>query len=524
MTLSDRRMSRRDFLLGVGGGVVAAAGAAALAGCGPTTRSALTATDGPPKRGGTLTCGFTGGGSGDKLDPLNPVSLVDNSRIYQLFEPLVVYSTEAVPQLLLAEEITPNKDATQWTIRLRSGITFHNGKDLTADDVIYTFRRILDPKAPASGAAGISSVDAKALRKLDNLTVSVPCTRPFATFMEVLPTNVYFVVPEGFDLSHPVGTGPFKFESFTPGVQSTFVRYDNYWQTGLPYVDTVVINDFQDETSQINGLLSNQVDLIDVLSAESISSVQQGGGEIVISSGGGINPFTMRVDVSPFSDVRVRQAMRLLVNRQQMLDLVFNGHGTIGNDVFGIWDPDYDHHLPQREADPEKARFLLKQAGVENMTFTLMTAGIAQGIKQTAEVFAQQAMAAGIHVTLQQTTATEFFGPNYLHWPFAQDEWFYNGYFPQVSDCMLSTSAFNETHWSDPEYVSLYNQAQATTDVAKRTSIAYEMQAIDYERGGYVIPYFPPVIDGYATRIHGVHPSKTGLSFDKYDFKTMWID
>ena len=203
--------------------------------------------------------------------------------------------------------------------------------------------------------------------------------------------------------------------------------------------------------------------------------------------------------------------MRLLVDRQQMLDLVFGGFGTLGNDVFGIWAPEYDHSLPQRHQDIDQAKSLLKAAGAEGLHVTLVTSDIAQGTVLAAQVFAQQASEAGVSVSVDDVTVNEFYGTNYLKWPFAQDYWFYNFYLPQVSLATLPSAPFNETHWDNARYNSLYAQAIATVDPALRTEIAQEMQRIEYDQGGYIIPFFPPVIDGFGANVGGLVPSKIGL-------------
>jgi peptide/nickel transport system substrate-binding protein len=139
-----------------------------------------------------------------------------------------------------------------------------------------------------------------------------------------------------------------------------------------------------------------------------------------------------------------------------------------------------------------------------------------------AQVYAQQAAAAGINAKLRQVTVTDFYGPNYLKWVFAQDYWYYSAYFPQVNQATLPGAPFNETHFNNPKYIKLYNQALATLDVSKRTEIAHEMQMIDYNEGGYIIPFFPAVIDGYAPTVNGIAVSKTGASFNNWDFEHMW--
>ena len=520
-------LSRRDFMKTAVTGSVAVGAAGLLSSCGinpNTIRTVAHQASGPPRRGGTLQAAITGGSSADTLDPLSAVSNADFSRVNNLFEPLLGLTTNAQPMYVLADELTPNATATEWTLRLKPGITFHNGKPLTADDVIYTFQTVMNPKAPGAAAAGLASIDAKGLAKLDPLTVRIPCKTPFATLHQALAIPTYSdIIPVGFNPSAPVGTGPFRLKSFTPGVQSTFVRYEHYWQTGLPYLDEVVITDYSDQTSQVNALLSGQVHVVNLLSADVIAVVESQGKNILISDGGGWNPFTMRVDVAPFSDRRVRQAMRLVVDRPQMLEILFSGHGTLGNDVFGIWSADYDHGLPQRHQDIDQAKSLLKAAGHEGLTVSLVTSDIGQGTVQAAQVLAQQASAAGIKVNLDTVTVTDFFGPGYLKWVFAQDYWYFNFYLPQVSLATLPTAPFNECHFDNPAYNKLYQEAIATVDDAKRQELAHEMQMIDYTEGGYIIPFFPPVIDGYGSNVNGLVPSKGGLSLNGYDFKQLWL-
>jgi peptide/nickel transport system substrate-binding protein len=518
--------SRRDFIKAGLAGSLAAGTGGLLSGCGTgdTIKAFTTSTAGKPRYGGTLRAALTGGSTADTLDPLSAVTNVDFSRIDNLYEPLVGLTPDALPQYVLAEELTSNQDATEWIVRLKQGITFHNGKDLTADDVIYTFQTVLNPKAPGSAAAGLASIDAKGMTKLDAYTVRIPCSTPFATFAESLAIPGYSdIIPVDYNPSAPVGTGPFRLQSFSPGTQSTFVRYGGYWQTGLPYLDEIVITDYADQTSQVNALLAGQADVVNLLSSDVISEVQGQGKNVLLSAGGGWNPFTMRVDTGTFKDVRIRQALRLIVDRPQMLDLVFGGFGTIGNDVFGIWAPEYDHSLPQRHQDIDQAKSLLRAAGAEDLHVTLITADIGQGVTLAAQVLAQQASEAGISVDVDMVTVTDFYGTNYLKWIFAQDYWFYNFYLPQVSLATLPDAPFNETHWDNSRYNSLYSQAIATTDTSLRTELAHEMQQIEYNEGGYIIPFFPPVVDGYGTNVGGLVPGKSGLSLNAYDFKGVWL-
>jgi peptide/nickel transport system substrate-binding protein len=518
-------LTRRALLGNTAKGGLTLGTGALVASCGTSSSSTTSRSQAgaaTPRHGGTLLVGMTGGTSADTLDPNIPTSNPNIARFAQLYDPLVGLTTQGQPDHPLAEEMTPNKDATVWTVRLRSGVTFHNGKELTADDLIFTFKRAVNPKNPGAAAAPLATLEMAKMKKLDKYTLELPFTKPFSTLVDMLVELVY-IVPDGFDLHQPVGTGPFQYVSFNPGQQSVFRRNPNYWTPPLPYVDKLVITDYPDETSQVNALLSGQAAVVNGLSAETSGTVNSSGQTAFLSPGGGFTPFTMRTDVAPFNDVRVRQAFRLAIDREKMLATVFENHGTIGNDVPGIWDTGYDHSLPQHAYDPEQARSLLKAAGHASLNVTLVTANIASGAGNMAQVFAQQATASGIKVTLRQLTPTAFFGPNYLKWTFAQDVWGYVPYISYVAQSFLPTSAYNDTHFNDPTYTKLYNQALATTDLKTRTGLYHEMQMIEHSQGGWIIPFFPNLIDGYRTNVHGAVPTKTGESVNLWDFKSLWL-
>lgn len=518
-------LSRRQFL-GMSAGAAALLGAGTAASqIGANAAAGAAAVAHKPRRGGTLTAGLTGGDSSDTLDGQQGVNNVDFARIRSLYNALVAFNDQAEVEYDLAESITPNHDATEWTIHLRRGVEFHNGKEFTAEDVIYSLKRVANPKSPLPAASSIALCDVPNLKALDKYTVLVPCHKPYATFVEAIVGYYYYlsIVPVGYDPKKPVGTGPFKYEKFSPGVQSTFSRNPNYFRSGQPYVDKLVISDYSDETGQVNGLTGGQVDLVNLLSAPSIRAVESSGAKILISDSGGFTPFTMRVDVAPFNDVNLRKALRLVVNRPEMLKLVFAGHGRVANDIFSPYDPNYDSGIPQRVQDIDEAKHYLKKAGLYGKSVTLTTAPLAQGTSLAATVLAQQASLANLKVNLQTVNVTEFYGTNYLKWAFGQDYWYYSDYLPQVAQATLPSSPFNETHWDDGAYNKLYASAISTLDASKRREIVHEMQMIDHSIGGYIIPYFPPVIDGYSSRVHGLHPCRTGLSLSNYGFGSMWI-
>src|SRR5215213_124947 len=473
------------------------------------------------KTGGVLRVGATGGGAEDSIDAHRPTTDPDITRVWNMYESLAVRTPDFEKlEMLLAESIEAGKTPKTWDIRLKPDLTFHNGKPVTADDVIFSLRRIVDKDDPKVGAASIGYIDAEGLKKMDERTIRVPLQFANAAFPDDLGQYFNAIVPTDYDPANPVGTGPFKYQSFTPGEQSRFVRNPDYWENGKPYADELVIIDFTDDTARVNALLGGQVEAITNLPAAQIAQVQANKAfKVLISETGAWQPFTMRVDASPFDDNRVRQAFRLIVDRQQMVDQVLSGQGRIANDLYAPYDEAFASDLPQREQDLEQAKSLLKQAGQEGLTVELTTAPVFQGIVEAAQVFAQQATGAGVNVKLRKVDSGTFYGDNYLKWPFAQDFWATRVYLAQVAQGDLPESPFNETHWKDPRFIDLIQQARAELDEAKRKEILVEAQTMQYEEGGYIIPYFSNIIDGYTAKIGGFAEAKSGFPFGNYWFK-----
>jgi peptide/nickel transport system substrate-binding protein len=503
---------RRRVLAGLAGVGVAAGAGSLLAACGSGSPAS--------SAGGNLQVGLTGGSSSDTLDPHKGVTDIDISRIQTLYEPLVTLDIQAQNvQYLLAEEITARSSSlTEWVIRLRPGVTFHDGKPFTADDVLFSFSRIFTLAAP--GKIFMGPIDIKNTKKLDTLTVLVKLTSPVADYagqLAAAPFNL-LIAPTTLNPAKPNGTGAFKYQSFTPGQRSVFTRNPHYWQDGLPYADTLTIIDFPDTVSLANALTAGQIQAAGTLDPPQIPALSTTSGiAVVVSKAGSIIPFTMRVDQAPFNDVRVRQAMRLLVDRPRMIDSALDSYGTVASDVFSPYDPDFDHSLV-REQDIPQAKFLLKQAGKENLKVTLVTSAVLSGVVAMATVLAEQAQAAGVTITIKNVPPGTFFGPDYLQWTFSQDYYSYFPYLTQVAQSMLPTSPYNETHNNDPRYTSLYKQANATANAGLRKEILHEMQQIDFDQGGYIIPAFTDTLDAYSTKITGYAPSRLGQPLMNYGF------
>jgi peptide/nickel transport system substrate-binding protein len=518
-------LGRRQFLRGIAAtGAVAGAGSL-LAACGGSSSGStkqLTQASHRLRRGGNLKLGLTGGSSSDTVDPHKSLTYLDTSRLQSIYQPLVQLNAQAKVEYVLAESITAHQGSlSEWVINLRPGVTFHDGKDFTASDVIFTFQRIFSNSF--TGKFGLGPIDIKGTKALDKHTVLVKMTKPFASFPEQLAAFWYnlYIAPANFNPAKPVGTGPFTYQSFTPGQRSVFTRNPHYWKSGLPHVDTLTIIDFSDNTTLQDALTTGVIHGAGALDGPQIASLATTSGiKTVVSHSGEIIPFTMRIDQPPFNDVNVRQAMRLLVDRPQLIDSALDSYGVIANDVFSPYDPDFDHSLTRpAQGDIQQAKFLLRKAGQEGLTVSLTTSAVATGTVAMATVLAAQAKAAGVTIKLNNVPSSVFFGPNYLKWPFAQDYYNYYPYLAQVAESMLNGSPFNETHTNNARYTSLYDQANATASPSVRKEILYEMQNFDFTEGSYIIPAFIDVLDAYSSKVTGYSAGKVGQPLSNFNFE-----
>ncbi|MFJ4207895.1 ABC transporter substrate-binding protein [Paenarthrobacter sp. NPDC089675] len=512
-------MSRR-LLLGTGmalglGGLMTA--------CRSGQPSVLASVSGPPRAGGRLRVGLSGGGAADSLDAHSPVSTTDIARVLNLYEGLLYRDENYELRPLLATSATASEDAKVWTVGLRNDVRFHDGRPMTSRDVAATFKRITDPKKPKTGASSLTVLDEVVV--VDDFTVEFRLNTPTATFDDSLGQYSLGIVPADYDPTHPIGTGPFKYKSFSPGRSSLFVRNEKYWQNNEPYLDELEILNFNDNDALLNALLSTQVDAIGQIPLALLEVIDADPRISILNSETGMwLPFSMRVDKAPFNDNRVRQAFRLAVDREQMVEQVLSGNGRVGNDLYSPFDPGYPKHLPQRTQDIGKAKALLAEAGYPNgLTVELVTAPIQAGAVEAAQVFAQQAAAAGITVNLRRVDTTTFFGDGYLTWDFAQSFWYTRNFLPQVNNSSLPTSPFNETHWNHAEFARLVAEANATVNADKRNSLISQAQEIEYNEGGYIIWGHPNQADAYQRYVAGLVPSRTGLALSGFQFRRVWL-
>ncbi|GAA5048085.1 ABC transporter substrate-binding protein [Nocardia callitridis] len=506
----------------MGGALGAAALAASLTGCGTD------ATDipvGPPRPGGRLRTVVAGrSASADVLDPFDAGSSAGGVVSKNVWDKLVAYNDDLTLRYRLARSVEPNADGSRWRITLRPGIVFSDGTPLTSRDVLWSFQRMVNPRQRSAGDVAI--IDIANTRTDGDLAVDVAMRAPIADFGSVLAGWYCYVIKDGTstfdDRTLPVGTGPYALASWSPGDRTLLRRNERYWD-GQVLLDEVEVIQIAETEARMNAFLSGDAEMVQEMSyvqAQSADSDQ--GIKLLVPQFGLMNCFQMRSDMAPFDDVRVRQAMRLAVDRQAMVDSVYYGYAEIGNDTYGKGAPFYDDTLPQRSYDPQQARALLKAAGKENLQVTMHTADAIPGMVESATLFAEQAKAAGITIALESVPADTYFAIVAGKQPLTHlGMWNYSlDYF--YGQTMVTDAPNNGTGWHRPAWDAKFAEARASLRVEQRTALYHGLQQELWDEGGLILHSFAKRPDAARVEVQGV-PSGVPGTDDWANFAKAWL-
>ncbi|GAA1273697.1 ABC transporter substrate-binding protein [Streptomyces javensis] len=515
-------LRRRGFLAATG---AASLGAFALTGCGGGDDTAGGGGgDGTPRRGGRLRAAFAGGGASETLDPHLANLFADAARAKALYDKLADYGADLSARPRLAEKWEPNKTLDRWQITLRRA-TFHDGRPVTAKDVLHSYRRIADPKKAFRAKASLEPIDLDASRATGDRGIEFVLKRPTAEFPNVLAAFGAYIVPEDatdFD-KKPIGSGPFRFVSFAPGRSAVFRRNEDYWD-GAPHLDELEFVVANEESARVNALLGGQVEYAHELHPTT-ARAHEGKGQITIVRlrGSDMQGFAMKTDRPPFDDKRVRQAFFLIADRKELLDGALSGAGVIGNDLYGKGYEYYADGLPQREQDLDRARALLKAAGAEKLKVTLDTSSVAAGFTESASIFRDQAARAGVTIDVKM-------GSKDSYWSDILDGGtlcsYRSGAMPieaHISQRLLTDSTTNATKWHHKDFDALYQRAQSTRDKGERAAVYERMQRRLYSEGGFLVWGFADWILGTARNVRGVESKAPANTLDWARFDKVWL-
>ncbi|WP_238589051.1 ABC transporter substrate-binding protein [Pseudonocardia sp. HH130629-09] len=468
------QISRRRFL----GTAAALAAIPALAACG-----------GSAGGGERLRVAFPGGGSRESLDPHLAPQFVDQARAKACFDTLTGWTQEMTAEMRLAEAVEPDPTGTRWRIRLR-GTTWHDGSPLTGEDVLYTLRRITDGATTASAASLFARVDHTA-SSVTGRDVEIVLTAPDFAFPLWLGAPGTEIVKAGTtDFTAPVGTGPFRYVSFTPGGAAVYARNDAYWD-GAPPSPELEFVPIDDEQARLGALLSGQVGYAhDLRPAGARQIEQQAGRATLLSAPQSTSQFlNLRVDRAPFSDPRLLEAVRIGIDREALVRIVLLGTGQVGNDLFG--GPDLQYYptaIPQVTRDVERARALVREAGAQDLAVELQTSASDPNFVPAATLVAEQLAEIGLRATPRTLDAPTYFATVRET---GVASFTRTGSLPipdLVGRRRLTTSRnSNYTGYVSPEIDRLFAAAVAEPDEAARGANLERVQTLLRDRSGALV-------------------------------------
>ncbi|MFQ6325342.1 ABC transporter substrate-binding protein [Nocardia sp. CWNU-33] len=488
----------------------------AITACGDGSSS--DGSGGSPQRGGTLRIGAIGKSSKTERDPHATMSNESDFLIMSLiYDPLTVPGTDPSVAPRLASKWESDAEQRNWTFTIAEGATFHDGRPVTADDVVWSLRRLREvageTKVPVSSVDDIKPVGANA--------VVLTCAGPNSQ-LPLLLRLMTFAVPKGTtDFTKGIGSGPFRLESYNNG-DARLVRNDN-WHGGAPLLDAVEVTLFESPESMANAIMAGQIDVASSVGAVAGRTAEARSDLQVIRRPNDVAiVIAMRTSDGPFADPRVREALRLAVDRPAMVAQVLSGYGSVANDILGTADPTFDPSIAQRKRNVDRAKQLLADAKFDTgKTYPLVTKQEAAGEVESAKVFASQAKDIGLNIEVVVQEANAFYDDTWLKAPFYTVNWGTNDsvmFF--ASKVMSSRTKWNETGFKDAEFDKAYADALAAPAGAKFTEASKAIQQIQYDRGGYIVWGMADGIDVASRSVEGL-PKLGG--YGRVQLERVWL-
>jgi peptide/nickel transport system substrate-binding protein len=525
--LDRRQFLRRGAVIGMSstlmGAILSACGGANNSSSASSSSSSSGAAPaaGTPKKGGTLKVATQAPSAA-----VNPLTVSDAGGLAMLNQTgeFLAFDNNLKLMLepMLALSWTPNGDGSVWTFKLRPSVTFHNGQPMTADDVVYTFQELSNPKNASNALSALGGVLLPSgVKKVDSMTVAFHLAAPNGNFPYLVSSDNYnaIIVPKGTDFtkwqSTFMGTGAFKLQSYTQNVGAQFLANPSYWG-GAPYLDGTNFTFYTSQPPQILALQGGQVDAITQFVVQGAQALLNNPSFTIITlKSSNHRELSMRTDLAPFTDARVRQAVALTMDRPGMVAALLDGKGLLGNDsAFSPVFPSTDTSVPQRTQNIAKAKQLLSAAGHASGFSTSLVTEIYEEIPALAQVMKANMAKAGINANLKVETQTQYFGKSTL----GNSDWldstmslvdYGSRGVPNVflTSTLTSAGTWNAARFKNPTYDNLVKQYVAAVDLQTQKTIAGKIQTLMLQETPIVIPYFIDGLTATKSNVHGVNPT-----------------
>ena len=465
--------------------------------------------------------------SGEKLsmDPSINFGLDAAGLLGSVYDALVDFDNgfNLIPRLALSWE--SNADATEWTYKLRQGVKFHDGSDFDAADVVHTYKRLLDPEIGSPGKAGLESILAD-IEVVDTHTVRFIMKQPTATAPILLKSKWAFIVPEGATREqldgHGVGTGAFIQKTFTKGGPFwEVVRNPDYWDPGLPKAACLRFTVIAEPITRAAALISGDIDLATSMDPELVGVMSKNENVTTATAPGG-SPMVlnMLVDSPPFDDARVRSAMKLVVDRQAMVDGPLMGLGEPANDTPVPPSSPVAYRKDIKQRDIPKAKALLAEAGYpDGIDVELYTGPVGVGVVNISQAYVQMAAEAGIRVQLNMMPAAGYWSDIWMKKPFYASFWSARHPVEALAAAYRSTAKWNDTHWYRDEFDQILDAANAAIDLDERAMHLKRAQQLLSDDGGAIAVGFFPVISAMRSNCSGYEPHTVRYYFHFRDIE-----
>lgn len=525
--LLERELSRRQMLVTTGKAMLGGTAAAILAACGITASPSASAgtsaaASGGARAGGVARLALSDGSPQDTIDPPNMGStLFSNITAISLYDNIMVGDDQTLQptQNGIVNDWDISDDLMTWTLRVRDGVVFHDGSPMTARDVAHSIQIQVEPDGPSPNSASAGQfLRPQNVRAVDDTTVELVLDQPNAFFYVYLQNRFMRVVKEGVTGPNEehIGTGPFVFSEFTPGVSYHATRNPNYWQEGKPYLDEIEFLQVPDPASQYESLTAKQVDVIQALTLPLAQTLESSADHTVLVLPNQAWTF-MVMDPRQnelFANRDVIQAVKLAVDRQELIDTVYAGFADAGYDTpipssDGFFNSELA--LPERDLDAVQAH--LEAAGFPDGIDIgeLVTGDITGSMVDFATALQQQLASANINCTIRQADAATYYDNIWLQEPLYVS---YNlrRHPAEVFNIFYSGDApYNESGFVSQEFDDALNAAFATTDFDEQKAAFDTAQRLVYEEDNRVLPLFAADVYGIDRKLVDVKPSPLNI-------------